>query len=106
MSPLEETAARPRRKLNFDPTITLGHLISAAVFLVTGATAWVNLSMRVDQQAKDVTRVETQLLAKIHDNEQAAERSGLNYREDMRDVKTLLTRIEDKLDRKADKPGR
>lgn len=95
-----------RRKLNFDPTITLGHLVSAAVFLVTGASAYVTLSMRVDQQGKDVSRIETQLLEKIRNNESVTERAGLNYREDMRDVKTLLTRIEDKLDRKADKPGR
>lgn len=94
------------RRVHFDPTITLGHLVSAGVFLVTAGAAWVNLSMRVDQQAKDVTRVETQLVDKIKTNEQAAERFGLNYREDMRDVKNQLTRIEDKLDRKADKPGR
>ena len=106
MSLLEEAAAGPKRKVRFDPTITLGHLLSAAVFLVTGASAWVNLSMRVDQQVKDVARVETQLLEKIHANEEAARRGDLNYREDMRDVKQLLARIEDKLDRKADKPSR
>ena len=106
MSDMDEPILQPKRKLNFDPTVTLGHLVSAGVFLITGATAFVNLSMRVDQQAKDVTRIEQQLLTKIKDNETSAERFGLNYREDMRDVKTLLSRIEDKLDRKADKTGR
>lgn len=101
---LTDEPSHRRRKVNFDPTVTLGHAISAGVFLVTGVSAWVNLSMRVDQQAREVARIETQLLEKIRGNEAAAQRQDLNYREDMRDVKVLLTRIEDKLDRKADKP--
>jgi tRNA A-37 threonylcarbamoyl transferase component Bud32 len=92
------------RRFHFDPTVNLGHLISATVFLVTAAAAWVNISMRVDQQARDVARIETQLLAKIKEQEAVSGKFELNYREDMRDVKALLNRIEDKLDRKADKP--
>ncbi|MFZ6655946.1 hypothetical protein [Undibacterium sp. TJN19] len=37
----------PDRKVKFDGTINLGHLLTFLGFIVTGATAWMTLNTRV-----------------------------------------------------------
>lgn len=106
-----------RRRVNFDPTINLGHILTGSIFLISTVAAWVTMDARITaaekdgkrieaQASREVGKVEIQLIERIKINENALERFGLNYREDMRDIKALLARIEDKLDHKADKPGR
>jgi hypothetical protein len=84
------------------------------VFLCSTVAGWMTLDARVTavevagkradtQTSKDVARIEVALTERIRNNENVLERFGLNYREDLRDVKGALTRIEDKLDKKADK---
>lgn len=117
MSVADSSGAVARRKVQFDLTINLGHVLTATAFLLSTVAGWVTLDARVTSAEKEAKRIEAQgkeniarvestLLDRIKTNETAAGKFEFNYREDMRDVKTLLTRIEDKLDRKADKPAR
>lgn len=103
------------RRVHFDPTINLGHAISATVFLITAGAAYATLDLRLTATTKaletkadraELNRAESALVDKVRSLDTNAVRFELNYREDMRDLKVTLTRIEEKLDRKADKPGR
>jgi len=46
------------RRVKFDPTINLGHVLTAGMFLVSTIAAWVTLDARVSQTARDLVRVE------------------------------------------------
>lgn len=101
---IDEPIHHRRRGIVYDPTVTLGHIGSATVFLLTAVSMFVILNVRVDQQDKDQHRIETQLTEKIRSTENIQSRFEMNYREDLRDLKTMLKSIDDKLDKKMDKP--
>ncbi len=116
IEPLIPAAASNGRKVRFDPTINLGHILTGSLFLASTVAAWVTMDARITAAERDNRRVEMQfgkdlptaearLMDRIKINETANARFELNYREDLRDIKVSLTRIEEKLDHKADKAG-
>lgn len=84
----------PRRVgLQFDPTINAGHIMTTATLLV-GLVIWgARLEARVDQERDTRERFELQ-----YQRDRLAEGKGAD------EIKAALRRIEDKLDRKADRP--
>lgn len=111
-----------RRGVHFDPTINLGHVASAAVFLVSTVAAWVSLNARVDMAGKAIERLEHHVEAKA-DREivaridqdlarrievQAKEQAAAAQRIDagFAEIKSLLRDLRQAIDQKADKPAR
>ena len=88
------TQINPRRVgIQFDPTINAGHILTTATLLV-GMVIWgARLEARVDQERDTRERFEIQ-----YQRDRQAEGKGAD------DIKAALRRIEDKLDRKADRP--
>lgn len=121
MADLVETEPTPRRGIVFDPTINLGHVLTAAAFLLSTVVGWVTLNARVDQQAKDIARIESaakadagrieiELTRRIVETRQYVDSTQVRTAEDIRDMKNMLRDgfrdLDAKLERKADKPGR
>lgn len=117
----EHQTGNGRRVFNFDPTINLGHLLTAGVFLSSTIAAWVSLDGRVEQQAKDLDRVdrvnrtetirvETVLMTRINDDRSRLDQTLGRTAEDIRDIKTIVRDgfrdLDQKMDKKIDKPGR
>ena len=46
-----------RKRVNFDPTINLGHILTALVMLATGFTAYNNLDKRLSMQEQMTVQV-------------------------------------------------
>lgn len=69
-------------------------LFNAAITLAAFLGGWVlnNITKALDRLDTDVRGMPTSYVSKI------------DYRSDLHDIKALLTRIDDKLDGKADKP--
>lgn len=88
------THPHPRRiGLQFDPTINAGHIMTTATLLV-GLVIWgARLEARVDQERDTRERFEMQ-----YQRDRLAEGKGAD------EIKAALRRIEDKLDRKQDRP--
>lgn len=99
-----DESLRHRHRVRFDPTINLGHIMTATVFLLSGLAAFFNLSARVDRQQDKTAQIEVYFKEKMASVETAQTRFDLNYREDMHDIKIMLGKIDDKLDKKMDKP--
>lgn len=102
--------ARPG--VRFDMTINLGHVLTGATFLVTATFGFVTMDARISKtddnlrriETKELVGIEARLLQRINDDRATADRAQIRVADDIRDVKVLLGRIEDKIDRKADKP--
>ncbi len=90
----EEHGERRRKVgLHFDPTVNAGHLLTTATLLV-GLVIWgARLEARVDAEANTRERFEQQYYR---------DRSLDGKSSD--EIKAALRRIEDKLDRKQDRP--
>ena len=114
----EQHAMRPR----FDPTINLGHLLSATVTLLAIGGAWATFKSDVASLAKaderhekqletkadreTVSRGELELSRRIVETQQNLSASTVSINEGFREVKSLLRDLDQKLDKKADRPGR
>ena len=59
MAILEAVQQHHRRKVNFDPTINLGHLLTFAGFIVMGFSAYSALDKRVTVIEAHATQVES-----------------------------------------------
>ena len=105
------------RRIHFDPTINLGHLISAGVFLVTAGIGWATMNARVEaleredaRQEKSVVSAETRLTTRINEERARLDQTSVRIADDIREIKTLMRDgfrdLDQKLDRKMDKPGR
>ena len=110
------TDVAERRRIHFDPVIRLDNAISIFVLLLAGLGAWFSLAGQVDQHGKDISRVETSykdadrrieatIAEKVADERSFALQLQQQNNSNIVDIKATLSRIEDKLDRKADKPG-
>lgn len=109
------------RGLRFDPTINLGHVLTAATFLVVGTAGYVALDGRVGhlertyreeqslRQSAD-TGIETRFLREITTQRAHMDQTQVRVADDIREIKTLIRDgfrdFDAKLDKKADKPGR
>ena len=94
----------PARRMRFDPTINLGHLVSATVFLVTASMGFAVLQAKVDRQADDIVRVERQAIERLERVERQWNVDQQRDREAFTEIKVLLREIAAKLDQKMDKP--
>jgi hypothetical protein len=75
-----------------EKTISIGHLLTTGILLVSALFYVFRIEGRTDQNAQN-----------IHFNRQRIERVERRSATDIAEIKSLLRRIEDKLDRKADK---
>ena len=107
-------------RVHFDPTINLGHMLTALVFLTSTLAAWFSLSARVDHVSaaamrleevvkakadKDVmTRGELELSRRIVDNQQQQNAAFVRIDDGFRELKALMRDVDQKLDKKMDKP--
>lgn len=93
-STLTETAHRPRR-VTFDPTINLGHLLTFAGFLVTGFSAYSTLDKRVtlvEQQAMAVVERGREQDVRLKDNMAELKSELKDLQRSVNDVSRTLTR--------------
>lgn len=111
----------PGRRIAFDPTINLGHIITAVTFLVVSTAGYVTLDSRVgaierEQRAERTDRreadvgAETRLLTRITETRAHMDQTQVRVADDIREIKTLMRDgfrdLDQKLERKSDKPGR
>jgi hypothetical protein len=112
-----EIAPPHRRGVTFDLTIRLDMVIGIIVALASVLSAYVSLQSQVGQHTTELARIERQgneadariervFMAKINDQRALVDQVNLTTAENIREIKGLLSKIDDKLDRKADKPGR
>lgn len=109
-------------RVRFDWTINLGHVLTATMFLVSTMAAWFSLNSRVDMAAQAIVRLERVIDTKVDKDVQAKGELELSRRivesqsnqntaliridEGFKELKSALRDIDQKLDRKMDKPGR
>jgi hypothetical protein len=104
-------------RVRFIPEINLGHLVSAGVFLVTAGVGWATLNSRVTtledrahDQKEAIVGVETRLLTRITEQRAAMDQTQVRTADDIREMKMLLRDgfrdLDQKLERKMDKPTR
>jgi len=92
------------RRVRFDPTINLGHVLSAGVFLVTATMGFAVLQAKVDRQAEEIARIERQGIERLDRAERQWGADQQRDREAFTEIKVLLREIAAKLDSKQDKP--
>jgi hypothetical protein len=110
------------RRIHFDPTIKLGDLVGAVLMLIGAGAAYATLKgdistlaatdarhdklieQKVDREV--LGRSELELSRRIVETQQSLTASTVSINEGFREVKGLLRDLDQKLDRKADKPGR
>lgn len=115
-------------RISFDPTINLGHIVSAGVFLITASGAWFAMDARVSTAERDVkslqlkdveqvrdhkeavVSVENRLMSRINEERARLDQTQVRIADDIREIKTVIRDgfrdLDAKLDRKQDKPGR
>lgn len=115
-----------RRGVRFDPTINLGHVLTALAFLFSTVAAWYTLNAQVAQNAKEIEKTqrtieakadkeslgkaEVELTRQIVDVRRHVDATQVRTSEDIREMKNLIRDgfkdLDAKLDRKQDRPGR
>ena len=114
-----------RRGVHFDPTINLGHVLTAVAFLGSTMAAWYTLDARVASTAKEVERLahfaegkadketlgktELELSRRILEQKSYIDATQVRIADDVRDMKSMLREgfrdLDTRLDKKADKPS-
>lgn len=86
------TSATPEKKIRFDGTVNLGHILTFIGFLGTAAVAWTSMDKRV------VVLEEARLVQAMNDKRQDDERAEIKRqsREDFRTIETKLDRLIDR----------
>lgn len=92
------------RRVRFDPTVNLGHLISASVFLASAGIAYATVTARLDVNEREIMRVERQAIDRLDRVERQWLTDQQRDREAFTEIKVLLREIDRKLDLKQDKP--
>lgn len=109
----------------FDPTINLGHILSAGVFLVSAGAAWMNMDARVSRAeseiatlkqrdgdlAKDAKEaavtVENRFMREVTNQRAHMDQTQVRVADDIREIKTLMRDgfrdLDAKLDKKQDR---
>lgn len=109
--------------IKFDPSINLGHIGVLIGILVSGGMTYMQLRATQEAQGANIARIEKQMDAVQTDRKEARRSIEQSFLEKMNDQKTLIQevalatgqhiaeikaailRLEDKLDRKADRVG-
>lgn len=109
------------KRLTFDPTINLGHVLTAATFLVVSTAGYVALDGRVgnlershrdEQSARQSgdTGIEARFMREMTTQRAHMDQTQVRVADDIREIKTLMRDgfrdLDQKLDKKSDKPGR
>lgn len=113
---MTEATDTHKRGVRFDPSIRLDNALTIVALIFGGVSAWISLSSQVEVQKNKIAQVEmnyreadkrteTLLLDKINDQRALIQNVNLNTAASINEIKSSLIRIEEKLDRKADKPG-
>ena len=107
------------KSLVYDPTINLGHVLTALTFLVVGTAGYVALDGRVgslergyrEEQSLRASAdhiIENRLILRIAEHRAAAEASQQRFAEDIREIKSIVREgfrdLDTKLEKKAEKP--
>lgn len=92
-----ESDAQPKRRVQFDPTINLGHVLTFVGFIATGSVAYFDLRERISMQEIRTIAVSAEI-----DNEKARTRETLKEMRD--DVREVRRGVEDLLRNGAKKP--
>lgn len=120
--------ASSSRRVHFDPTINLGHILTAVAFLVSTTVAWAWMDARVTVAERDVKNLkdadreiitehrqaistaEVRLMSRINEERARLDQTQVRIADDIREIKQLMRDgfkdLDAKLDRKVDKPGR
>ena len=105
------------RRIHFDPSIRLDNALTFVGLPVAGAMAWAGFTHKVEAlgdadkriereyKAAD-TKIEAVFADRMNDQKALMQNISLTSAANIAEIKAALVRIEDKLDRKADKPGR
>lgn len=111
----------PAKRVIFDPTINLGHVLTAATFLVVGTAGYVALDGRVgalershreEQSMRNSAdaAIEARLIREMTIQRAAMDQTTNKVAEDVREIKAIVREgfrdLDAKLDKKSDKPGR
>ena len=114
------------RRVRFDPTVNLGHVLSAFAFLASTMAAWYTLNAQVAASAREIERVsrvtdakadkealgkaEVELSRRIVETRAYVDQTQVRTADDVRDMKSMLREgfrdLDTRLDKKADKPAR
>lgn len=122
------TNVNGRHGFRFDPTINLGHMVSAGVFLVCAGVAYASMDARVskledaarDLKVRDaeivregkeaVVGVETRFMREVTTQRAHMDQTQVRVADDIREIKTLMRDgfrdLDQKLEKKADRPTR
>ena len=106
------------RRVRFDPTINLGHVLTAVAFLFSTVAAWYTLNAQVATIAREIERkadkdafgrAEVELTRRIVEVRQHTDATVARTADDIRDMKLMMREgfrdLDARLERKADKPG-
>lgn len=88
--------ADERKKLNFDPTINAGHLLTFAGFLIAMSVGWSTLDKRV-VSLEEARKAQMQM----DQHQDTMHRASIDaVRESLRDIKDGITKLNDRLDKR------
>lgn len=106
------------RGVHFDPTINLGHILTAASFLIAAAGAYYTLDARVSilershlatklDQKEAVVSAENRLMTRINDERARLDQTQVRTADDIREIKQIVRDgfrdLDQKLQQKVDK---
>lgn len=105
------------RRFHFDPSIRLDNALTFAGMLVAGTMAWSSITHKVEGNEANASRIEREFkeqdkkieavfMDRLNDQKALIQNVSLTNATNITEIKAALVRIEEKLDRKADKPGR
>lgn len=118
---LDAAGRESKPRFVFDPTINLGHVLTAASFLIVGTAGYVALDGRVgalershrEEQSLRYTadqQVETRMMRELTLQRTHMDQVQVRTSEDIREIKSIVREgfrdLDSKLDRKSDKPGK
>jgi len=113
--------SEPAKRLIFDPTINLGHILTAATFLIVGTSGYVALDGRVgtlerahrDEQAIRLTndqQIEARIMREMTTQRAHMDQVQVRTADDIREIKSIVREgfrdLDGKLNQKIDKPGK
>lgn len=79
----------PRRKVTFDPSINLGHILTFLGFLATGTVAYFDLRERISNNEIRTQAVAAEVVAE----KQRTQQSVLEMKDDVREVRRGVNEI-------------
>lgn len=78
-----------QKRINFDPTINLGHIISLVVFVSAGFSAYWSVSNRVSLLEERAVQIE----AKFRENNSSVKESLKEIKEDVKDMRQAVENV-------------